>query len=110
MNVPRPDGDSGRHPRPAMVLRSEENSSNVLVVAISTSLSRPLPADWLPLPFAPGGHETTGLDRECVLKCDWVVVVPESRIIRVMGAVSNSILERAKERVVAMLQRNSPTP
>jgi hypothetical protein len=41
-------------------------------VAITSSISQPLPDDCVALPFHPGGHSKTKLKAFCAAKCTWL--------------------------------------
>ncbi|HQU45783.1 MAG TPA: hypothetical protein PK867_23415, partial [Pirellulales bacterium] len=61
--------------RPALVLSSGEKileGGEIVVAAISTAFSRPIPSHWFELPSHPSGDPRTGLDQPCVVKSDWL--------------------------------------
>lgn len=68
--------------RPAVVITPNARilrGSEVLVVAITSTLPEPLPAVFVPIPWDPAGRSSTGLRRRSAAKCDWVQRVAVSQ-------------------------------
>jgi mRNA-degrading endonuclease toxin of MazEF toxin-antitoxin module len=101
VHVPDPDGNPCAGEHPAMVLMTSATSLDAWVVAISTSIDRPLPANCIELPWQVGGHPVTGLWRQCVLKCHWYTRVPKNQIRTCIGKVPTALLETAVDKVSA---------
>ena len=90
-DIPDPDGKLCDHIHPAMVLKA--NATDSWLIGISTKFSpSSLPAFWFRLPVS----SATGLTEDCVLKCNWTVPFPVSRILRKIGDIPVEILEAAE--------------
>jgi mRNA-degrading endonuclease toxin of MazEF toxin-antitoxin module len=89
---------AGRNPksRPAIVVTptSEIKSGDkIVVVAATSTFSRPLPGNRIELPWSPGGHASTGLYKRCVAVCDWVIEIEQSSIISIGGTIPKTTLD-----------------
>lgn len=92
--------------RPALVLSSNDKIAHggaLVVAAISTSFTRPVPSHWFELPSHPAGHPRTGLDQPCVVKADWLKSVERSEILGELGTAPAGIVRQ----VLAWLQNQS---
>ena len=97
-----PQGNPCDEPHPALVLRLDD--TRAYLVGITTSFEDPPPGRWIRMLHAPGGHPVTGLDRPCVLKCDWVVRFPTAAIIRKKGVLPDDHLKRATDWIVTLVE------
>lgn len=90
---------AGRNPkcRPVVVISesncTDTNENQYLCVAVTSTFTRPLDDTMVLLPWnANRSQARSGLDRECVAKCDWLLEVRESAIERVIGYVGTARL------------------
>lgn len=96
VNIPDP-----AHPHPAMIVTRTDRiwlATTTHVAGISTVFTEPLPDGWRKLPYRAKPatpHPTTGLWKECVLKCDWRSPVTPNDIVEELGRVPTEILEWA---------------
>jgi mRNA-degrading endonuclease toxin of MazEF toxin-antitoxin module len=82
----------GRNPktRPAVIVTPTAEIDPRLplqVVAVTTFLPDPLPADHVLLPWQHPRHPRTGLNKRCAAVCTWLARVDEGRVIRHVGIV-----------------------
>ncbi len=97
-----PDGKPCAGPHRALVLRID--AERAYLVGITSSFDDPPPGRWIRMKHSPGGHRITGLDRPCVLKCDWVVRFKVSAIIRKMGELEDDEFDRATDWIVSLVE------
>jgi mRNA-degrading endonuclease toxin of MazEF toxin-antitoxin module len=95
---------AGKNPkcRPAVVVTPDdeiEEDGNVVVVAATSSFTKPLPDNVVELPWHRGRHPVTGLYVPCVVICDWLTEVSVSDIVNVGGRVPGAHLARILARV-----------
>jgi mRNA-degrading endonuclease toxin of MazEF toxin-antitoxin module len=82
------DGHGNFKTRPVVIVtRSDEFEEDELfeAVCISTHIDHPLPSEHVELPWHRSGHPRTGLDRRNVAKCNWVVEIHRSEVVKVLG-------------------------
>ena len=85
----------GEHPVVVLTPQAEIDAGKDLVVAVcTTSFTYPLDSGWFDIPSKPGGHETTGLSQACVAKATWIEVVPQSKVLKVMGRAPMAIVRQ----------------
>jgi hypothetical protein len=72
----------------------------LVVAAISTVFTRPLPSHWFELPSSPDGHPVTGLDQPCVVKSDWLKKIKSTDVITELGTAPS----RAVRQVLSYLR------
>lgn len=82
----------GRNPKDracVVVSPTDQNEAGgaLDVVAITTKLPDPLPADHVPLPWQLPRHPRTGLNKRGAAVCSWLAEVDPSRVVRPIGAV-----------------------
>ena len=92
----------GRNPkdRPAVVVTPSEeieNEAPVFVVAITTTLPDPLPADYIRIPWSRPRHPRTGLNERNAAACHWLASVERSRVVRKIGRVPSTELSWIEE-------------
>lgn len=95
---------AGRNPkcRPAVVVTPDTEINGVdpvFVVAATTTFSKPLPANTVALPWHASKHPVTGLKKECVAVCDWIVEIQPSHIQTVVGRCPVAILTEILRRL-----------
>jgi hypothetical protein len=110
--IPDPHGnvivdDTGKPKcRPALVLSNSEDiatGDSIVVAAISTQFDlQNLPPHWFIMESHPQGHPSTGLNRPCVVKSDWLVSVRQCDI----ESVSPGISARNTKLVLNWLKQN----
>jgi mRNA-degrading endonuclease toxin of MazEF toxin-antitoxin module len=106
LDIADPDGKPATHNHPAVIVSPTdriEASDIVRVVGISTKYTDPPPAHWIKIPWQRDGRARTGLDKPCVAKCDWLVKVKKSQLVRPIGAVPTSVLKVIIEQVSTLL-------
>lgn len=82
----------GRNPkdRPAVIVTPTDElraGRPLFIVAITTTLSDPLPDDYVPLPWSRPRHPRTGLNARNAAVCHWLAHVEETQIARAIGRV-----------------------
>jgi mRNA-degrading endonuclease toxin of MazEF toxin-antitoxin module len=65
----------------------------IQVVAITTSIGESPQPYWVPVPHRTPIHLQTGLSKPSVAKCNWIREIPESRIIKVLGNMTDPEFE-----------------
>src|SRR5207248_908508 len=81
--------------RPAVILTPTDQlspASPIDVVAVTSRLPDPLPADHVPLPWHPRGHPRTGLNRQCAAVCSWLARIMQSDIQDTAGLVPTPLM------------------
>src|SRR5688572_13377727 len=92
--------------RPVVIIgpyeRSQDGEEQYLCVAITSTFDRRRFDDksMVLLPWSHDKRARSGLDRECVAKCDWLIVIRHSQIESTLGYVGD-------ERLIAILERLS---
>ncbi len=97
-----PAGSSCDHPHPVMVLHA--GPRNFWGVGISSKFTDPIPAHWFKMPNAPGGHLDTGLDRPCVLKCNWLQQIMNADALDQLGHAPKEIRQSAIIEIAARIE------
>src|SRR5258707_10771938 len=96
------DANGIRKLRPAVVVTPSDRITaleQLTVVAITSQLPRPLPADHVLLPWHPRGHPRTGLNRKCAAMCSWLARILPSDVQSVGGVVPGAMLLEIMARV-----------
>jgi len=70
-----------------------------LGVAITATLPRPLPDDYVELPWHPQKHPKTGLRKRSAAVCSWIVKVQGAEIVEVIGRVPDKQMEEILEKI-----------
>jgi mRNA-degrading endonuclease toxin of MazEF toxin-antitoxin module len=81
--------------RPAIVVTPTEEISveaQLLAVAITGTLPKPLPASYVLLPYHAKRHPRTGLTKRCAAVCEWLVEFDQTKIERQIGRVPDKVL------------------
>lgn len=96
--------DAGRNPkcRPAVVVTPTDDLSeddSFVVVAATSTFSRPLPDNQVELPWHRDKHPRTGLYKSCVAICDWLAEVRHDQVQDVAGIVPPRVLSRILEKI-----------
>jgi hypothetical protein len=89
------DANGIRKLRPPVVVTPADRlsaSGPVEVVAITSRLPQPLPADHVLLPWHARGHPRTGLNRKCAAVCTWVARINPGDIQGIGGIVPGPVL------------------
>lgn len=110
-----PQGQPCKAEHPAMIFRGPDEAGTAYVVAISTTFDEAEGRLAIDMPWAEGGHETTGLWRRCRMKCWWTCRIQVQSISRWIGVAPPDIAERAlnyisvavEERVAQAANRKS---
>ena len=93
------DDQAGRNPkcRPAVVVSPTNEITTdgpIYLVAAVGTFSKPLPENCVPLPWQHGKHPVTGLYKECVAVCDWVVEAKPSAVVAIAGVCPRHVLDK----------------
>ena len=94
VSVSDPNGVNPKE-RPAVVVTPTEeivSGEAIVLVAVTSTFTRPLPANRIELPWHTAGHPVTGLKRRCVAVCDWLITIDQTAIINIAGNVPNRVL------------------
>ena len=87
--------------RPAVIVTPTEQivpEGEVDVVAITSRVPDPLPADHVLLPWHPRGHARTRLNRKSTAVCSWLSRIPYTAIQDAAGVLpSETLLEILKK-------------
>ena len=96
------DRNGFRKVRPAVVISPTTTISPgqpVRVVAITTRLPVPIPADYVLLPWDRAGKARSGLRRNCAAVTTWLATVPFEDIHEVVGILSPGVLQELLARI-----------
>ena len=77
------DARGNRKLRPAVIVTPTDRitpAGTIEVVAVTSRLSEPLPADHVLLPWHPHGYSRTRLNRRCAAVCSWIARIAHSDI------------------------------
>ena len=102
-DLPDTNGVNIKPLRPCIVITPDseiDEGSPIAVMAISTLLPGPVPADCVLLPFHRQGRSRTGLTTRCAAFGRWVAIVERDRIDRRIGHVPNVQLLAVAEMLV----------
>ncbi len=100
------DANGIRKLRPAVIVTPSDRISPggpLVVVAVSSRVPEPLPADHVLLPWHSQGHPRTGLNRKCVAVCTWIAQIQFEDIHDVAGVVPGAVMLEILTKVSAML-------
>jgi mRNA-degrading endonuclease toxin of MazEF toxin-antitoxin module len=105
------DANGIRKLRPAVVVSTTERinlTGAVEVVAVTSRLDRPLPADHVLLPWHPQGHPRTGLNRKSAAVCGWIGRILPIDVQDVAGLVPGPVLAEILSRIAATQPSSLP--
>lgn len=83
--------------RPAVVVTPTDeitDDDTFVVVAATSTFTKPLPENQIELPWKAGGHPVTGLYKRCVAVCDWLAEVSHSDVDSIGGIVPPAVLRK----------------
>ena len=103
------DANGIRKLRPAVVVTPTDRitaAGTLDVVAVTSLIPRPLPGDYVLLPWHPKGHPRTGLNRKCAAVCRWLARIVPSDVRSMAGLVPGSVLLD----IVSRIASAGPTP
>lgn len=89
------DARGYRKLRPAVIVTPTERiatAGTLEVVAVTSRLPEPLPADHVLLPWHAQRHPRTGLSRKCAAVCTWVVRIDSGDIEDVAGVLPGAVI------------------
>lgn len=107
------DANGVRKARPAVVVTPTERisaSETLEVVAITSRLPLPLPADHILLPWHARGHPRTGLNRKCAAVCSWIARIASTDIRNTAGIVPGTVLLDIVARIAASSSGPAASP
>src|SRR5437588_2258078 len=90
------DANGIRKVRPAVVVTPSDRLKEpgpFEVVAVSSQIPQPLPADHVLLPWHSQGHPRTGLNRKCAAVCTWLARILPTDVQSVSGLVPDPIMQ-----------------
>jgi len=90
--VPDQNGVNPKDRFVVLVRDFDDGDVNLYGVAVTGTFTRPPPATSVPLPWHRQGRCLTGLNKECVAECTWVVVAAEQDVIRRGGTTPSALL------------------
>jgi hypothetical protein len=101
--------------RPAVLLFSEDEvppGEPLPAIAITGTLPKPLPSDYVELPWHRSRHPRTGLNKRCAAVCGWKMLVTPGDEVRILGRVPDSLFQEICSKVQAMhpLPPSPPAP
>lgn len=100
------DANGFRKVRPAVVVTPSADvaaGKTVRVVAITTRLPTPLPADHVLLPWDRQGSARSGLRRRCAAVAAWQAEIPLEDVQEVVGILPPTALKELLARVAAIV-------
>jgi hypothetical protein len=92
--------------RPAVIVTATADiaaGTSLRVVAITTRLPSPLPADHVLLPWDREGKARSGLRRKCAAVASWVADIPQDDIREIIGLLPAAVIKD-------LLMRLTPPP
>lgn len=97
---------AGRNPkcRPAVVVTPTNEiveGETFVVVAATSTISKPLPDNHIDLPWKADRHPVTGLFKRCVAVCDWLAEISHSDVEAVGGIVPPTVLNQILSQIPA---------
>jgi mRNA-degrading endonuclease toxin of MazEF toxin-antitoxin module len=107
------DANGVRKTRPVIIVTPDDRittSAPLEVVAITSRLPQPLPADHVLLPWHSQGHPRTRLNRRCAAVCTWLARISVADIQSVAGIVPSTILLDIATRVAASQSGSTAIP
>jgi mRNA-degrading endonuclease toxin of MazEF toxin-antitoxin module len=87
--IPDPNGENPKE-RPAVVVTATEAiqpESPIAVVAVTGTLPKPLPEEYVELPWHRAGHPVTALKKRCAALCRWILSLRQDDIKECAGVV-----------------------
>jgi mRNA-degrading endonuclease toxin of MazEF toxin-antitoxin module len=96
-----PNGENPKE-RPAVIVTATEEihpDQPFVAVAITGTLPRPLPPEYVELPWHRSGHPRTGLKKRCAAVCTWLLALQASDIQGYGGIVPELLLRAILERL-----------
>jgi len=86
--------------RPIVLIRDHDDSETVAYgVAISGEFDYPLPNSSILLPYHREGRCKSGLTKESVAVCSWVVIVSPKDFLGKVGFIPSTLLQKILEQV-----------
>lgn len=87
--------------RPAVVVSPSPQAEpeHIVAVAVTSTFSIPRPDNTVSLPWDASGNCRSGLKRECVAICDWLVVFPIVAVKQVVGICDRNTLAQIMSRL-----------
>jgi mRNA-degrading endonuclease toxin of MazEF toxin-antitoxin module len=88
--------------RPAVIITPDDQITPggiFQVVAITSTLTDPLPADQVLLPWHAQGHPRTGLKRKCAAVCSWMVNLSAKDVQSIAGRVPGPIFAQIAAKI-----------
>ncbi len=90
--------------RPAVIITPDDKitaGGTFQVVAVTSTMADPLPADHVLLPWHAQGHPRTGLNRECAAVCSWLANISDKDVQSISGRVAGPIFAQIAAKIPA---------
>ncbi len=78
----------------------QSDPDHIVAVAVTSTFTLPLTDNIVSLPWEGDGNCGSGLRRECVAVCDWVVVFQASAVQNECGTCSTRVLSEILAHVI----------
>ena len=107
------DANGIRKLRPGVIVTPKDRITPTAlpdVIAVTSRLSEPLPADHVLLPWHARGHPRTGLNRRGAAVCTWVARIRHEDSQEVGGVVPGAVMIEIVSKVTTMLSPPSVPP
>src|SRR5690242_5073743 len=98
------DANGIRKVRPAVIVTPTDRITDdalVDIVAITSTLPDPIPADHVLLPWHAQGHPRTGLKRRCGAVCSWRAGILPDEVQNVAGSVPGPLMVEILKKIAA---------
>jgi hypothetical protein len=83
--VPDPNNANPKDRRVILIRDFDESDPHIYGVAVTGTFTFPLPPTSVRLPYHRQGRCKTGLTKDCVADCTWIVVATPAEIIKAHG-------------------------
>lgn len=87
--------------RPAVIMARHDEivaTGKIAVIAVTTRLPTPLPADHVLLPWQRPRHPKTGLNERCAAVCGWLEFIRIEDVEEISGIVPDAALAEISRR------------
>ncbi len=111
VTVRDPNGENPKE-RPAVIVTATEEirpEQPFVAVAITGTLPRPLPPEYVELPWHRSGHPRTGLRKRCAAVCTWLIETQARDVKDCGGIVPESQMRAILERLPQAPPPQPPT-
>ena len=88
--------------RPAVIITPDDQitpGGTFQVVAVTSTLADPLPADHVLLPWHAQGHPRTGLNRKCAAVCSWLANLTDKDVQSIAGKAPGPVFAQIAAKI-----------